>query len=473
MPLAAAQAEYAEWFEAASADDKRSGALRWKAQDRSNRYDYRVVRERLDELHEVRQTGDLKRLMYYFDEGMHGNMAGIGAPGLYRRAKTGTKSLIEEYVREIDDGLQHLATVDSKALSVEERLNFFRRARQAFGRCGLMLSGAGSLGPFHLGVAQALASQNLIPTVISGASAGSMVAAVLCAHEDGVVLERLTDGSILDTLEDAQGLEPSTDGRRMGADAVRLLIESWIPDLTFAEAREVSGRSLNVSVAPSTMHQQSRTLNDVTSPNVMIREAVLASCAVPGVFPPVQLMAKNAVGKRTPYVKSRRWVDGSVTSDMPRRQLARVHGCNFFIASQTNPVVRWAIGQPNSSNPIFQALSLYQAAAKEVVRATYPLAMRVTRHAPSLGVAARMWYSVVTQDYTADVNILPKQRFWDPSKLLSPLTPERALELIDSGRHATWPEIERIRYCTAVTRRVDLSIKQLTAATGSRSKSRA
>ena len=466
MPLAAARDEYNNWFKAATEEDERKGGLRWKAQERSNRYDYRVVRERLQELHDVRASGDLKKLMYYFDEGIHGNMAGIGAPGLYRRAKTGTKDLIEEYIKALDDSLHHLATVDSKALSLDDRLNFFRRARQAFGRCGLMLSGAGSLGPFHLGVSQALASQNLIPNVVSGASAGSMVAAVLCSHADDELLERLTDDAILDTLDEVQDLEVNPRSGRMGKDAVRSLIDSWIPDLTFAEAREVTGRSLNVSVAPSSMYQQSRTLNDVTSPNVLIREAVLASCAVPGVFPPVKLMARGANGKRMPYVKTRSWVDGSVTNDMPRDRLARVHGCNFFIASQTNPVVRWAIGEPNSSNLFSQWVGVYQAAAKEVVRKSYPLAMRITRSVAPLSEATRLWYSVVTQDYTADVNILPKQRFWDPTKLLAPLSTERTLELIDSGRSATWPHIERIRNCTAITRRVDESIDYLAAATG-------
>ena len=33
--------------------------------------------------------------------------------------------------------------------------------------------------------------------------------------------------------------------------------------------------------------QKSRLLNAIASPNVLIRSAVMASCAIPGVFPPV------------------------------------------------------------------------------------------------------------------------------------------------------------------------------------------
>jgi len=174
-------------------------------------------------------------------------------------------------------------------------------------------------------------------------------------------------------------------------------------------------------------------------------------------------MARDTSGERKPYVLNRTWVDGSVTNDLPMKPLTRVHGCNFFLASQINPMVRWALGEGNNSGFFSQMVGVYQAAAKEVMRETYPLAMRLTRNIPPLGAATRMWYSVVTQDYTADVNILPKQRFWDPTKLLAPLTPEGAMHLIESGRNATWPHIERIRNCTAITRRVDAAIVDLAA----------
>jgi predicted acylesterase/phospholipase RssA len=45
--------------------------------------------------------------------------------------------------------------------------------------------------------------------------------------------------------------------------------------------------------------------------------AVMASCAVPGVFPPVMLMARNVHGEAQPYLPTRRWVDGSIADDLP------------------------------------------------------------------------------------------------------------------------------------------------------------
>src|SRR3546814_2787440 len=84
--------------------------------------------------------------------------------------------------------------------------------------------------------------------------------------------------------------------------------------------------------------QNGRLLNAITAPNVLIRKAVLASCAVPGVFPPVMLMARGEDGARVPYQPDRRWVDGSVTHDIPTRRLERLYGVNHHIVSQANPL---------------------------------------------------------------------------------------------------------------------------------------
>jgi predicted acylesterase/phospholipase RssA len=44
-----------------------------------------------------------------------------------------------------------------------------------------MLSGGASFGKFHLGLISALYEQDLLPRIICGASAGSLLGAILCS----------------------------------------------------------------------------------------------------------------------------------------------------------------------------------------------------------------------------------------------------------------------------------------------------
>lgn len=182
-----------------------------------------------------------------------------------------------------------------------------------------MLSGAGSLGHFHAGVVKILLEHNLLPDVISGSSAGSIFAAVLGTHTEAELRKMFKRRSIMPS-------SAQTDGELVQIDSedMRIILESTIPDLTFQEAYEKTGRKISVTIAPLEENQISRLMNAVTSPNVFIRTAVQASCAEPGVFPPVMLMAKNVYGETQPYLPNRRWVDGSVTDDLPAKRLARL-----------------------------------------------------------------------------------------------------------------------------------------------------
>ena len=73
----------------------------------------------------------------------------------------------------------------------------------------------------------------------------------------------------------------------------------------------------------------------------------------------------------------------------------------------------------------------------------------------------RMWFSVFTQDYTADVNVIPTQRFVNPSAMLGKIQPEKALELVLDGEEHTWPHIERIRNSTTVGAKLDQILLRL------------
>jgi TAG lipase / steryl ester hydrolase / phospholipase A2 / LPA acyltransferase len=446
---------YEEWKTAALAHDELSGAAEWRKRDPSRRYDFRAIRLRYNELCEVKAKGDPHALMFCLNEGIHGNMGGMGRASLYARARFGTKDLITHYIAELADALEQMARVEDDRIPFEERLDFFRRASHCFGRSALMLSGAGSLGPFHLGVAKALIEQELLPGVISGSSAGAFVAAVLGTHPDEELVGLL--GRI---ASDGRGVvAPELEaraGRRMRIPELRALVEAMIPDLTFQEAFERTGREINISVSPAEPHQSSRLLNAITSPSVLIREAVLASCSIPGVYPAVTLAARGRDGVRRPYVPSRKWIDGSISADLPERRLARLYGVNYFVTSQTNPVVVWALRDAGwEDGPVHRLVDVSRSLGREWMRAIYPSAMRLLKRSYPLHMVARMAFSVATQDYTADVNILPSRRFWDPRKLLALLGPDEVRSLIREGERSTWPKIEMLRNCTRVGRTLD------------------
>ena len=455
---------YEEWKAAALVHDEKSGGARWRRADQSKRYDYKVIRRRLDELLEVKASGDPHEVLFYLNEGIHGNMGNIGSSALYRKVKFGTKDLVTNYITELAGALDMVAEVDDDTIPRLEKLDFFRRASHCFGRSALMLSGGGALGPFHLGVLKSLLEQGLLPNIISGASAGSMMAAIIGTRTNDNLRDTFEAKTLASTFEDvAEGSIGLLKGnRRMGIAEVRGFVEHEIPDITFQEAFELTGRRINISVSPREMYQHSRLLNAVTSPNVYIREAVLASCAIPGIFPAVTLAAKNAQGQRRPYVPSRQWVDGSVTDDLPIRRLTRLYGVNHFITSQTNPVIIWAMRDTQAQDNLFAKLfEINQNATREWLRATFPLAMQLTQGMYPLNMVTRMAYSVATQDYTADINILPRRRFWDPRKLLSILSEEEIRYLISEGEAATWPKIEMIRNCTMVSRTLDAILARM------------
>ena len=59
-------------------------------------------------------------------------------------------------------------------------MDFFKRARTAYGRTALCLSGGATMGSYHFGHIRGLLEAGVLPNIISGTSAGSVVAAGKC-----------------------------------------------------------------------------------------------------------------------------------------------------------------------------------------------------------------------------------------------------------------------------------------------------
>lgn len=145
------------------------------------------------------------------------------------------------------------------APSSREILDSLLKTRQAFGRTALLLSGGATFGMNHVGVLKALLEQSLLPRIISGASAGSIVAAVLCTRTDDeipTILEEFPYGN-LDVFEDGKKpesvLQRVTRFLKIGAwidiKYLTRVMRELLGDITFQEAYNRTRRILNICVS--------------------------------------------------------------------------------------------------------------------------------------------------------------------------------------------------------------------------------
>ena len=452
-------ASYEDWLSAAHDHDALTGKAEWRQEEPSELYDHAQIRYRLDRLRKFRKQKDWTGLLYALNEGIHGNMGGMGKSVLYRQAKSGTKVLVEQYIQEIDEALRLLAELPDEVIPAQQKLDFFYRSNVCYGRSALMLSGGGVLGFLHVGVVSELLRQGLLPRVISGSSAGSIVAAALAAYTDEEMAELDLVG-MMDSDDDGSKSVlwqwVSGMGSRLTAEDTEKLIAATIPDLTFAEAYAKTGRQVSITVAPAEPHQRSRLLNAVSSPNVYLRSAAMASCAIPGVFPAVMLQAKNELGESQPYLPARRWVDGSVADDLPAKRLSRLFSTNHYIVSMVNPIARAFLPRDDKVRPLRQAAtSLGMGIGREMLNFYRGVAKKYGDNWPKFNMMMHGVHALLDQEYSGDINIVPKFRFQNPLNLITQPNEQELRQLVKEGERATYSRIEPIRRCTQISRTLE------------------
>ncbi len=450
---------YEEWQKLAEEHDRISGKQRWRQIDQTPLYDYNSIRGRLDRLRQLRARHDDIGLLFTLNEGIHGNMGGMGNSKLYREAKAGTKKLIEDYVEEIVLALKHLAELESDEITVADKLDFFYRANHCYGRSALMLSGGGVLGFYHLGVVKILVEQGLLPRVISGSSAGALIAAVLGTHNDEELTQFFDPTHVrFEAEHEASFIDKLLFGGNQAMDIGDLenILERMIPDMTFQEAYEKTGRQISMTVAPVEPQQTSRLLNAIASPNVLIRSAVKASSAVPGVFPPVTLQARNMYGDVQDYLPSRQWVDGSISDDLPAKRLGRLYSTNHSIVSMVNPIALPFLTPGKEPSRLISSMGKF---GMELARGTLNLyRVQVQKNGtewPRFSALISGIHSLMDQTYTGDINIVPGFRWYNPAKLLSHIDEEELTGLMCEGERSTWERVTAIDTCTRISRTLD------------------
>ena len=172
---------YDEWLKLAEQEDKLNGYDEWRREDNSPLYDSSVLHRRIADLSRMIERKQVFDLMFRLRGGLARDQHGMQHEGLFTLAKAGTKHIVERYHDTVVSALNLVCDCDDAngPIPTDAKLAFFNETRHAYGRTALLLSGGASLGFYHIGLARCLWSQGMLPRVISGASAGSLIASVL------------------------------------------------------------------------------------------------------------------------------------------------------------------------------------------------------------------------------------------------------------------------------------------------------
>jgi NTE family protein len=170
-------------------------------------------------------------------------------------------------------------------------------------RVGLVLGGGGLKGFAHIGVLRALEERGIVPDVYAGTSIGALIGAAYLGGASIETIARRAEALKRRDLFRLNHFGMLLDRMRAPAiyleEPLRELVAASIPDLTF------EGLPKRLLVNTVDLDRGARVVWGLPGlEDVSVREAVYASCALPGFFPPGQ-------------VATRTCIDGGVVDNLP------------------------------------------------------------------------------------------------------------------------------------------------------------
>lgn len=190
-------------------------------------------------------------------------------------------------------------------------------------KIGLVLGGGAARGFAHIGVIKALESQGIVPDIVVGTSAGSLVGALYAAGNNGFALNKLALDMEEAAISDWSVPLFSKASGMLKGEAIQIYVNKAVNDVPLEKLKIRFGAvATDLNTGMPILFQRGNT-----------GLAVRASSAVPGVFQSVK------IGNQV-------YVDGGLVSPVPV-QFAREMGADFVIA--VNISVR-PEGQPSSSS---------------------------------------------------------------------------------------------------------------------------
>ncbi len=251
-------------------------------------------------------------------------------------------------------------------------------------KVGIALSGGGARGFAHLGVLKVLAEANIPLDMFAGTSAGSLVGGALAA---GMTVDEVIEMGRSVGWFGLAGFSYSPRGL-LSNEPMAKFIESNFPVKTFEELKiPFAAVACDLSTGTEVVLKHSGPLST----------AIRASCAIPGVFVPVD----DGTGRML--------VDGGVVSPMPTRSVKKL-GADIVIA-----VDILSCGSSFAGSPSTLIGTFIQAAMMTVRTAS------------------------MNQHYRADIIIEPQIAHIRPDEI------RKREELIELGEQAAYEKLDAIR----------------------------
>jgi NTE family protein len=300
----------------------------------------------------------------------------------------------------------------------------------------LVLSGGGLKGLAHIGVLRALEERGLPPGAIVGSSMGSLVAA---AWATGMSIKEMSERGMAVRRRDIfQVAHVDMALKRMRSPAVYRrepldnLIQSLVGEVTF---EQLPRRLLINTVELNSGMQVFWGLPGLR--NARVADAVFASCALPGIFPPRE-------------IEGRWYVDGAVTENLPV-QVAASHceGPVLAVDVGSTSALRANIQEEGFAATYIRGLEIVMQTMMEsrLRRWTSPPLVLVQPRVEHVSMFAFGYNrELIEEGYRSTLDLLDALRDFDPQG--SGIYPQRRVEIrVDRDRcigcgacvmHAPW-----------------------------------
>lgn len=435
----------------------------WKEFPESSYFSPKIIQANLKRLRDMLDSSSTEQFkqreispddLRFIERSCTPNVGGIGNYHMYTNCRVGTKKLIHEYVQTAKETIE--ATCQNEFLSIERRKQFIDTIERSYGRTALILSGGATFGFYHWGVIKALLERNILPGVISGTSAGSLFAALICVHREEDILDLITPDAfpLCNVFESwlvmirnyfkEGSMRKNNDFRDMAENFMR----SDIENITFMEAFKKTGRILNISCSVDGNKQYpAKQLNYINAPNCIISSAIVASAALPVLLHPQPLLYKESDGTIHKHESENFvWRDGSFKNDLPMKELRSRFNVDNFIVSQVNPHIIpfffWnsgSPGKPTTRNWRGGFLLSYMEAYFKLEMKKWASLINQMEIFPEM--YGHDVSEIFLQETFGEITIAPSPNLLNYLQFFMNVNYKRLEKYIQTGAYYTWPNI--------------------------------